>query len=370
MVKLLHPVSHIPPNIQQVIAERFAQEAAALEYLGDSIDGVPKLYAYFEERGEFYLIQELITGKTLDDKVKTEGPYTERQCIEFLADFLKLLGEIHSRRVIHRDIKPSNIIIRNHDNKPFLIDFGIVKEVMTVTLDSPMRSHIFGTPGYAPYEQALGKPVYATDIYSLGMSCIYLVTGKQPATMVNQLDGQIEWRGFVEGINHDFALLIDKATETDFRNRYKTAFEMLAAVNSLPPQTVPTHDPRFDGKHTFADEPRNTPAPRQRLDQRSENDSNPSAWPVLPDQQNVDEGNKPGFAATGPAVSTSRTLPLGYDSPDQTMPFVNSKGTPVGPESRPRSFVRFYTVAFTGAGLIAMVLIGCLSLPVNQCRQK
>lgn len=88
--------------------------------------------------------------------------------------------------MIHRDIKPANLIRREIDNKLVLIDFGAVKDKVTQAMleNSPelstFTSFAVGTPMYAPPEQMAMRPVYASDIYALGVTCVYLLTGKSP----------------------------------------------------------------------------------------------------------------------------------------------------------------------------------------------
>ncbi len=212
-----------------------------LETLGETIDQIPKLYAYFEEEGEYYLVQELIEGQTLGEKTSNEGPVNESACREFLASFLYLLDRVHSRDIIHRDIKPNNVIIRARDGKPVLIDFGIVKEAVSLSLDETgnTRTINFGTPGYAPDEQVRGMPVFASDLYSLGVTTIYFLTGKSPKEMVDPTSGDISWRGHVQSVSPEFAAIIDKSIEPYYRDRYRTARDMLDAINSLAPVESP-----------------------------------------------------------------------------------------------------------------------------------
>lgn len=241
VIKVLHPASNNPPNLHKLISERFEREAAVLETLGESIDQIPRLYAYFEESGEYYLVQELIEGHTLGEKTLKYGPMNEAAGREFLSSFLNLLDKVHSQGIIHRDIKPNNVIMRARDGKPVLIDFGIVKEAVSLSVDRTgnTRTVNFGTPGYAPYEQARGKPIFASDLYSLGVTTIYALTGNPPGEMIDPTSGDIQWRGHVSSVSPEFAAIIDKSIEPNYRDRYRTAREMLESMRSLAPIEPP-----------------------------------------------------------------------------------------------------------------------------------
>ena len=84
------------------------------------------------------------------------------------------MRDIHVQKVIHRDIKPANIIRREIDNKLVLIDFGVVKNqidsVGAGSPDSALTAFAVGTPGFAPPEQLAMRPVYASDVYALGVT--------------------------------------------------------------------------------------------------------------------------------------------------------------------------------------------------------
>ncbi len=211
----------------QFVLERFHREAAILERLGDSSDQIPKLYAYFVENHEFYLVQELVEGLTLDQKVKREGVLSEEKVREFLSSILEVLDFVHKQNIIHRDIKPGNIIFRQRDDKPVLIDFGIVKEILNLDVEgNPTSSIAMGTPGYSPLEQTFGKPVFASDLFSLGATAIYLLTGKHPNQITDPATGKMNWRQYASKVSDNFAAVLDKATQLFADNRYKTVQEM------------------------------------------------------------------------------------------------------------------------------------------------
>jgi serine/threonine protein kinase len=237
------------PALHQLIRERFQREAAILERLGESNDQIPKLYAYFNEKDQFYLVQEFIEGQTLATKLKTEGRIDEHAATKLLASLLLVLEYIHSSKIIHRDIKPENIILRKQDGKPILIDFGAIKESARTLVGSNMVTSIMiGTPGYIPVEQMAGKPVFSSDLYSLSTTIIVMLTGKSPQELTDPSNGNILWQAHRPNISRTFSTILNKSVQTDYRNRYSTARETLNALQetkekppsrNLPPYYIP-----------------------------------------------------------------------------------------------------------------------------------
>ncbi|MEH2128015.1 protein kinase domain-containing protein [Nostoc sp.] len=242
VIKQLKPITNNDPQTYQLIQQRFEREAATLEYLGESSHQIPKLYAYFSENGQFYLVQEWIHGQTLTKIVEAKGFESETAVRQILLSLLSVLDYVHSKGIIHRDIKPDNIILRSVDNEPVLIDFGAVKETIRSVVNSPgypTRSLVIGTPGYMPSEQAVGRPVYATDIYSLGLTAIYLLTGKHPQELVTDLKtGEILWQQHAPNVSSQLAAVLNQAIKPHAGDRYSTASKMLYALQSA--SNIPT----------------------------------------------------------------------------------------------------------------------------------
>ncbi|MBE9006648.1 protein kinase [Fortiea sp. LEGE XX443] len=235
VIKQLKPIAN-DPQTYEMIQQRFEREAATLEHLGDSSDQIPRLHAYFSENGQFYLVQEWIHGQTLTNLIETRGCQSETIVREILLSLLSVLDYVHSKGIIHRDIKPDNIILRSVDSKPVLIDFGAVKETLRTVATKPgypTQSLVIGTPGYMSSEQAIGRPVYATDIYSLGLTAIYLLTGKQPSELpTNQQSGEILWQNDAPQVSPQLAMVLNQAIKPQASDRYSTASKMLYALNS------------------------------------------------------------------------------------------------------------------------------------------
>ncbi|MFH7025913.1 MAG: IMS domain-containing protein [Heteroscytonema crispum UTEX LB 1556] len=249
VIKQLKPVAN-NSQVYQLVQQRFQQEAAILEELGDRSNQIPRLYAYFFENGQFYLVQEYIEGQTLSQKLQQQGLLNETAVQEILINILPVLDFVHSKRMVHRDIKPDNIILRFADGKPVLIDFGAVKVTMQTEIATSGNSNpsiVIGTPGFMPTEQSVGRPVFSSDLYSLGLTAIYLLTGRIPQQLpFDTMTGEIIWRQFAFNINPNFAEVLDKAVRKSPRDRYMNAKEMLAAlqtaINPIPP-TLPPSQP-------------------------------------------------------------------------------------------------------------------------------
>jgi serine/threonine protein kinase len=223
----------------------FHQEAEHLDELGKHPQ-IPTLFAHFEQSKHLYLVQELIEGKTLQQELEQGGVFNETQIWELLRDLLPVLKFIHDRQVIHRDIKPANIIRRRSDNKPVLIDFGVSKLISATAL-----LHTGTTVGSAEYmapEQTKGKALPASDFYSLGATCIYLLTNISPFDLIDIINNRWVWRDFLPPgtqVSDRLGKILDQLLQHTIADRYQSASEVLQALNSTQraanPVIQPTH---------------------------------------------------------------------------------------------------------------------------------
>jgi serine/threonine-protein kinase len=235
VIKQLKPIIH-EPQIPVWMQERFQQEARILEHLGAQSPQIPGLYAYFSEGGNFYLVQEWIEGITLTQKVEQEGNLSAQEVKKILISLLSVLEKVHNQRIIHRDIKPDNIILRAGDELPILIDFGAVKEAMATAMTyngNSAYSIAIGTAGYMASEQAAGRPIYSSDLYSLGLTAVYLLTGKSPQYLTtDSRSGEILWRKAAPEIHSNLATVLDRAIRFHPKDRFSSAPEMLKALQA------------------------------------------------------------------------------------------------------------------------------------------
>ncbi|MFM1842426.1 MAG: eukaryotic protein kinase, partial [Cyanobacteriota bacterium] len=233
VVKKLKPANANQNTSTDLIAQLFEKEAAVLEELGNDCSQIPKLYSYFSDNDEFYLVQEYIQGQSLTEV----APIGSEQAKTILSSLLNTLKYIHGKGIIHRDIKPENIILRDGDRLPVLIDFGAVKETMgVVTLGSGsmVSSVVIGTRGFMAPEQGAGRSVFSTDLYALGLTIIYAMTKKLPVEFAtSQLTGELDWQSDVPNVDPHLATVLDKAIKMELSGRYSTAEAMYQDLHSL-----------------------------------------------------------------------------------------------------------------------------------------
>ncbi len=277
VIKQLKPLADEPKTYQKV-QQLFEREATTLEFLSEGSEQIPNLYAYFSENGLFYLVQEWIQGQTLTNIVETKGCLDEKAVKEILLSLLPVLEYVHSKGIIHRDIKPDNIILRNSNNHPVLIDFGAVKETIRTAINSsgnPTKSMVIGTPGYMPIEQAVGRAVFATDIYSLGLTAIYLLTGKHPQELeTNPQTGEIVWEDYAEEVSSSLKTVLSKAINPNIGSRYTTASKMLYALQS---STSTATTPILNTQKTQKTQKTVAVSPAARIPQNIPNSANSTA---------------------------------------------------------------------------------------------
>ncbi|MBD0385722.1 MAG: protein kinase [Nostoc sp. C3-bin3] len=250
-----HPkcvVKQLKPKVSEqevmLVARRlFESEAEVLYRLGNLSNQIPKLFAHFEENGEFYLVQEFVDGYNLSAEIIPGSQWSEAEVVKLLQEILQVLIVVHQENIIHRDIKPQNLMRRSHDGKIVMIDFGAVKEIKGLSADTQGQvssTIVIGSNGYMPNEQANSKPRLSSDIYAVGVIGIQALTGKSPQDFQDDpTTGEIIWQHEVN-VSNKLANVLTKMVRYNFSQRYQTAVEALQALTSLPhPRPVPKLKP-------------------------------------------------------------------------------------------------------------------------------
>ncbi len=226
-------------NNPEKAEELFRQEAQRLETLG-SHPRIPSLKEYFIEDNHQYLIQEFIQGNTLAQELEETGRFKEEEIKHLLTDILTILELVHKEKVIHRDIKPENIIRRASDGRLVLVDFGAAKHLSETNLGK--TGTIIGSAAYTAPEQVKGKASYGSDLYSLGVTAIHLLTDIKPFDLYDSTEDIWVWRHFLSShqkISQSLGKIIDKMLLTATKRRYQSATEVLKDLNKSP-KLIPT----------------------------------------------------------------------------------------------------------------------------------
>ncbi len=207
--------------------DKFIREARLIASMNNP--HIVRIYDVFEENDTAYYVMEALDGGSLTDLVKREGALPEARAIEYIRQLGDALGYIHKRNILHLDVKPSNVLL-GPEGEAVLIDFGISKrydEGGNQTSSTPVGI----SEGFAPGEQyragdiSTFKP--ATDIYSLGATLYYLVTGTVPPSATEVLN---EGLARPDGISDVTWAAIEKAMAPRVKDRPQSAAEFLTLL--------------------------------------------------------------------------------------------------------------------------------------------
>ncbi|MEH2281079.1 MAG: serine/threonine-protein kinase [Nostoc sp.] len=232
VIKQFYPQSQGTNTLAKAV-ELFNQEAVQLDELGKHPQ-IPELLAYFTQEARQYLVQEFIDGQNLAQELAHRGAFSEIEIWQLLNDLLSVLQFCHARHVIHRDIKPENIILRESDRKLVLVDFGAAKSATGTALNRTGTS--IGSPEYVAPEQMRGRAIFASDIYSLGATCINLLTVRSPFDSYNTNNDTWVWQQYLQTpISNPLSRILNKMLESIPIRRYQTVDEVLNDLNKYSP---------------------------------------------------------------------------------------------------------------------------------------
>lgn len=214
--------------------ELFEREIDVLKNIDNK--HIPNYIDHTEEKidgGSFYiLVQEFVDGSNLYKLVKSGKNYKEKEILSLLKQILHIVSYIHNLHppIIHRDINPKNIIL-DKTGKIHLVDFGAVGRGYKDTLAGAKSDTFVGTIGYMPQEQLFGKVHPGLDIYALGVTVLFLLTGREPWKFPVK-NMKIDYHRFVN-ISEDLKYLIDKMINPDNTRRISSADKALSLINEI-----------------------------------------------------------------------------------------------------------------------------------------
>ncbi|WP_448573880.1 SUMF1/EgtB/PvdO family nonheme iron enzyme [Trichothermofontia sp.] len=253
------------PKLMETAMRLFNEEAQRLHQLEESPQ-IPRLLAHFDQTltqatpprppapaqiptqtrtdHALYLVQEYIEGQNLQAELEKAGLFSEGKIQDLLADLLPLLHFIHQHRVVHRDIKPENIVRRTISGQfgpqrtgakagqLVLLDFGASRQLT----NSRRPGTVVGSLGYAAPEQLNGRQVgFATDLYGLGATCLYLLTGRSPLELYDLIGDRWCWQtALPKPLRPELVQILDRLLARSPKERYATASEVLRDLKAMP----------------------------------------------------------------------------------------------------------------------------------------
>lgn len=250
----------------QKAKELFEREASVLKKIRHP--QIPQFHASLQARigtkDFFFLVQDYVEGVNyyqLFAQFQSQGKsLTEEEVINLLHNILPILSYIHSLDIVHRDISPDNLILRQSDGLPVLIDFGGVKQLPAYQgfwqTQLVGNGTLLGKKGYAPEEQLLQGKVYkSSDLYSLAVTALVLVTGKEPNLLYDSYNGSWYWGKEIK-VSPKLEGILKKMLAYKPSDRYQTADQILKdlpATNSSHTyiNTVNTMQPSTNSQNPY-----------------------------------------------------------------------------------------------------------------------
>jgi tRNA A-37 threonylcarbamoyl transferase component Bud32 len=207
------------PQIKQKAWELFRREAEILSKLDHP--RIVKVIKSFEEKEREYLLLEYLPGLNLRQLVREEGPLDQTYVLDLALSLAETIGYLHSfmPAVVHRDITPENIILGD-DKLPILIDFGVANEFLGTATGTLVGKHCYISP-----EQFRGKATTASDLYSLGCTMHFLLTGEDPTPLMQATPREVN-----ENVSPEMNTLVADLTNLEQSQRLASAEQLIARL--------------------------------------------------------------------------------------------------------------------------------------------
>ncbi len=244
------------PVVAEQVKDSFIREAQMLAGLRHRT--LPVIVDYFSLRDKQYLVMEYIEGDTLATFIQQEGTPSETQVLRWALELAQVLDYLHrqERPVIFRDLKPENIIV-TADHHVKLVDFGLARHFEP---GKRRDTQACGSVGYAPPEQweDLKQTDARSDIYSLGATLYYVLTGKPPSPIY----GSHRIRPHRPSVDTGLEALVLKCLQPDPSQRYANAAELITDLLLL------LSDEKHQQEMPQTPEPRRKKSLTQRMSER------------------------------------------------------------------------------------------------------
>jgi WD40 repeat protein len=194
-------------------------------------DFIAKILDVFIENERFYLVIEFVEGINLKEVLEKESIFNESQVWRLLNDLLPTLNWLHESNLVHQQIKPTNII--KSGDRYFLLDLAL-SQLLPQTFAKLGLTNL-PSPEYSAPEQLKGQAIFASDLYSLGITCLYLLTGISPFELFDSINNRWIYQEYlVNKVSGDLERVINKLINNDLDRRFSSASSVLKAISFEP----------------------------------------------------------------------------------------------------------------------------------------
>jgi serine/threonine protein kinase len=226
--------------ISDTVLDKLKGEVKRQTELGQTIGGrVPEILDNFVENRRFHLVQQRVPGKTLENIYDEKHPLSEAEVVNWGIQSCRILQLIHDHKILHRDISPDNLMLTPNGDIVF-IDFGTLRELRRIA----QGTQGIGKLGFAPLEQWNLHPVIESDLFAMGATIFYLLTGWRPPISDEvkrgkdpiQSDKQPVYppiRKINSKISNELEKILVRALKLSVSERYHSADEMRTDLEKL-----------------------------------------------------------------------------------------------------------------------------------------
>jgi WD40 repeat protein len=199
---------------------------------------IPRCLHQFDLDGIGYYVQEYIKGENLASILASKITFNGEEICQILASLLPVIDLLHHGGIIHGDIKPANIIcpVKLDFSQLVLVDLGLVE--------------VPGDPAFAAPEQLKGELVFASDLFSLGVTCIYLLTAIHPFRLFDSTNQQWCWQQYWLSAQDNLPLVafLDRLIAPNLKDRWSSAEEAIKEFSTMSPRSprIPVKSPKWE----------------------------------------------------------------------------------------------------------------------------
>lgn len=229
----------------EALVKEFSPQLERLMALGNL--QIQHLIDFFADNNRVYLVQEYVQGKTYQKLLQTRASLSEPEIVQWLEQILPILSQLHSHNISHGHLSPNAFVLRQSDQSPVLVSFGVIQDLQTQVSPTGFQPSLLEQVRYLPMDSI--PDGIAADLFTLGITALILLTGQQPQSLFDPQTKTWNWERW-KRVSDGLAEVLNRLVALRTADRFSSAQEVLAALNtpSLPPtqaSPIPSIPPQY-----------------------------------------------------------------------------------------------------------------------------